>query len=182
MRFEEEIERHNQARIDLIEKSIEYPWHLLENRFEKSIDDEDNLIKSLNTIIESFLSNSISEDILMKAMAGVYSDTPENKKLGRVGQKYGSQGEEDKESSKQGGDKQKVTGVDFKHLERFNLNEDYVNSLIPHMTKNIDATKKFIQNLDKLADKLSEKKDNTSYNEAKNLRNLKVYLLHQMFK
>lgn len=140
-------------------------------------EESDNIIKSINILLESFIDDNIDESILCKAMSGVYSDTSENKKLGRVGQKYGSTKEEDEPKKKQN----KVTGVDFNYLSRFNLSEEYVNKLIPHMVKNMESTKKFIQNLDKLANKLSEQKGMQSFNEAKNLRNLKIYILNKMF-
>lgn len=138
-------------------------------------EEPENIIKSINILLESYIEDKIDDDVLCKAMSGVYSDTPENKKLGRVGQKYGSKQEE------KTGKESKVTGVDFEYLKRFNLNEEYVNKLIPHMLKNVESTKKFIQNLDKLANKLSEQKGTQAFNEAKNLRNLKIYMLNKMF-
>ena len=175
MRFEEELLLKQQERIDHINKSVETP---IEDYLEKGFESEDvDIIKSLNTLIESFIEERIDDSIFEKAMAGIYADTSENKKLGRVGQKYGSEGKQDDKKES----RDKVTGVDFEHLKRFNLTEEYVNKLIPHMLKNVDSTKKFIQNLDKLANKLGEQKGNQAYNEAKNLRNLKVYLLHKMF-
>ena len=39
------------------------------------------------------------EEILEKARSGIYKDTPENRKLGRVGQHYGSKKVEEKKTS-----------------------------------------------------------------------------------
>lgn len=55
---------------------------------------------------ETFLKGfSVSEDEIEKAKTGVYADTPENRKLNRVGQKYGVEKKDDKPAAKP---KQKV--------------------------------------------------------------------------
>ncbi len=57
------------------------------------------------------------EDILEKARSGIYKDTPENRKLGRVGQKYGSEkkaGEEKTEEKRISSEKEKKLLEDAK--------------------------------------------------------------------
>jgi len=68
MKFEEEIRKHQQEQIEHIEKSIDFSC-------DRAIYDE-----------------------IEKARSGVYSDTTENRKSGKVGQKYGS--EKKREESK----------------------------------------------------------------------------------
>ena len=55
------------------------------------------LVKTLNNIIEG-RRNNIS-DIFYKAEEGVYADTPTNRKLGRVGQRYDGKQEDKKVNS-----------------------------------------------------------------------------------
>src|SRR5690554_3881224 len=63
-----------------------------------------DIVKSQSEQVDS-LFKSISGDIhgydnIIKARAGIYQNTPENRKLGRVGQKYGGKGkDEDKKYS-----------------------------------------------------------------------------------
>lgn len=75
---------------------------------------EDDLTKSTMFIRPAQVIWDITEDgEILKARSGTYANTPENKKLGRIGQKYGSKkgGEEKKEtkSPNEGGE------VEHKH-------------------------------------------------------------------
>lgn len=54
--------------------------------------------------------NSVASGFsLQKARSGVYADTPENRSLNRVGQKYGNPGKEDEESDKRPAKKEDPT-------------------------------------------------------------------------
>lgn len=53
---------------------------------EKEENEEKSIVNTLFAAVEAGL---ISEDVFKKARAGVYKDTSENRKLGRVGRKYG---------------------------------------------------------------------------------------------
>lgn len=57
--------------------------------FEKA--EQNSLISQVQ---DDVLKGMSEEEILEKARAGKYTDTPENRKLGRVGQQYGSKKEE----------------------------------------------------------------------------------------
>lgn len=64
----------------------------------KSVDVTNDIKKSLEyinlqTIEKAFDKGLIEEDILEKARSGVYENTSENRKKGRVGQKYGGKSE-----------------------------------------------------------------------------------------
>ena len=59
----------------------------------------DNLILKHRQFVQSQICKSFNTDI-EKAKSGVYADTAENRKLGRVGQQYGSEKREDKRETK----------------------------------------------------------------------------------
>jgi len=54
-------------------------------------------LESKKTLQKAFDAGLISEEIFNKARSGVYKDIPENRKLGRVGQKYGDEKKTKKE-------------------------------------------------------------------------------------
>jgi hypothetical protein len=69
---------------------------------------QQNIHKSIYYVREKQVDWDVSEDgELMKARAGVYRDTAQNRKLGRVGQRFGkhSSMDEDKREKKDGGEK-----------------------------------------------------------------------------
>jgi ADP-ribose pyrophosphatase YjhB (NUDIX family) len=97
----------------------------------------DNIIKILYpekhkiiTIKKSFESGEISESVkdellksvIEKAKSGIYKITSENKKLGRVGQKYGDSKKEDKYKNIKDYAEQVIRGE--KHLERLSPEEE----------------------------------------------------------
>lgn len=78
---------------------------------------EDDLTKSTMFIRPAQVIWDVTEDgEILKARSGTYANTPENKKLGRVGQKYGSKngGEEKKEETKKTGDIHEHNGKKYK--------------------------------------------------------------------
>jgi len=61
--------------------------------------EQDILKHNLQKALSCELGYYVSIDELEKARAGIYKDTPENRKLGRAGQKYGTKKEKDVEIS-----------------------------------------------------------------------------------
>lgn len=61
-------------------------------KFEQQIlKSQQDQLNHINSMIDWSL-----DDLILKARSGVYANTPENRKLGRVGQKYGTKKEEEK--------------------------------------------------------------------------------------
>jgi len=72
-----------------IEK-YEMPFNMAENLIKILCPIKPEITKIEKAIEEGRLSKELGEELIEKARAGVYSNTPENRKLGRVGQKYGT--------------------------------------------------------------------------------------------
>lgn len=87
--------------IDLYRENIdefEFPFNMKENIKKLLLPKEEkpqDISKAVNMFIDGFISKEVLSDIV-KARSGVYENTYENRKLGRVGQKYGSKKVEDK--------------------------------------------------------------------------------------
>lgn len=60
-----------------------------------SFDSIGNLQNRRNSILKGFINNGLE-----KAKSGIYADTPQNRKLGRVGQKYGGKKQEEDDKGK----------------------------------------------------------------------------------
>lgn len=70
----------------------------------------EDMTKSIFYYRESQVEWDKTEDgTLMKARSGVYKDTPTNRRLKRVGQKYGSKKGEEPSASKESGEEKKIT-------------------------------------------------------------------------
>lgn len=87
--------------IDLYRENIdefEFPFNMKENIKKLLLPKEEkpqDISKAVNMFIDGFISKEVLSDIV-KARSGIYENTPENRKLGRVGQRYGSKKVEDK--------------------------------------------------------------------------------------
>jgi len=78
---------------------------VLKNVIEKSkiqkIEANKNLIqKSISAFHQGIISEASLKNIIEKARSGRYADTPENQRLKRVGQEYGTKGKEDDKNPK----------------------------------------------------------------------------------
>lgn len=92
--------------VDLHKEGIdefEFPFNMKENikklllpKREKPQD----ISKAVNMFIDGFISKEVLSDIV-KARSGVYQNTHENRKLGRVGQRYGGKKESEKKETKE---------------------------------------------------------------------------------
>jgi len=87
---------------DTVKKELETQKKELE-KYRKELKELEK--SELATLEKAFDSGLISEDIIQKARTGVYADNSVNRKLKRVGQKYGSDKKEEAPSS--GSDKKK---------------------------------------------------------------------------
>lgn len=87
--------------VDLYRENIdefEFPFNMKENIKKLLLPKEEkpqDISKAVNMFIDGFISKEVLSDIV-KARSGVYENTYENRKLGRVGQRYGSKKAEDK--------------------------------------------------------------------------------------
>ena len=78
-----------------------------------------------NRIASSFSNldeTAINEEAIKKARSGIYADTSENRKLGRVGMAYGRKKAEEKKKTSSGYDAQKL-----EHLSEDELHESAKN-------------------------------------------------------
>jgi len=99
--------------------------------FNKSIEIIDVISKSKDSLDKSIQHEKVilvTEDFIEKSKSGVYTDTPENRKLGRVGQKFGNEKTEKSEEEKKAEEKKK-----FKEIFDF-----HVNDLTKEITKLYD--------------------------------------------
>lgn len=64
---------------------------------------DEDIVKSLQVLEIAYQNGQISLDVLEKARTGVYADNAENRRLKRVGQKYGTKGEETSTPKEEGG-------------------------------------------------------------------------------
>lgn len=96
------IEKSQTEELDDIEKSLVDEFTVTAPNLNLVSVLNDDLTKSVVYVRPSQIDWDKDENgDLMKAKSGTYSDTPENRKLGRVGQKYGgSKGEEKKEGGR----------------------------------------------------------------------------------
>ena len=70
----------------------------------------EDMTKSIFYYRESQIEWDKTEDgTLMKARSGVYKDTPTNRRLKRVGKRYGSKKGEEPSASKESGEEKKIT-------------------------------------------------------------------------
>lgn len=91
-----------------------------------SFDDIGNLDQRRNSILKAFRIDNDFE----KARSGTYSDTAQNRRLNRVGQKYGTPGKDDEKKDRKSGSedaKGKGTkgGVDYSKMHNTELNAAY---------------------------------------------------------
>jgi ADP-ribose pyrophosphatase YjhB (NUDIX family) len=70
-------------------EDIEMPFNMKENLY-KVLGFEEKEVKIIKAVSSGQISKELGEGLIEKARSGVYKDTPENRKKGRVGQKYGS--------------------------------------------------------------------------------------------
>lgn len=110
---------------------------------QKSIQDK---IKEQENLIKSSYLTPI-EDEIRKSRAGIYENTPENQKLGRVGQKYGAE--------KKGNDRETMTNLEWGNTtEERNKNLDKYDSL-----KTDEEKQKFLKEIKAKHYKETEKKE-----------------------
>lgn len=96
------IEKSKVEELDELEKSALDEFKVNAGSLKKVIVVEDNLEKSIVFVRPQQVDWDKDENgEILKSRAGTYKDTPENRKLGRVGQKFGGK--------KDGGDKKKET-------------------------------------------------------------------------
>ena len=88
---------------------------LTKDEFEKAVVDNDLEVFTKGTDVAEFLEEgeiqkitvligeNNKEDYFIKARGGVYGDTPQNRKLGRVGQKFGGEKKEEEKPKKKEG-------------------------------------------------------------------------------
>ena len=74
---------------------------------------------------KAFDAGLISREVFEKARSGVYKDIPENRKLGRVGQHYGSKKAEEKKVGEKKAEEKKVSSSEEEKLLRDAKNEDW---------------------------------------------------------
>lgn len=92
--------------VDLHKEGIdefEFPFNMKENIKKLLLPKEErpqNISKAVNMFIDGFISKDVLSDIV-KARSGIYENTPENRKLGRVGQRYGGKKESEKKETKE---------------------------------------------------------------------------------
>src|SRR5690554_4709302 len=92
--------------VDLHKEGIdefEFPFNMKENIKKLLLPKEErpqNISKAVNMFIDGFISKEVLSDIV-KARSGVYQNTHENRKLGRVGQRYGGKKETEKKEDKE---------------------------------------------------------------------------------
>lgn len=125
------IEKSQTEELDDIEKSLVDEFTVTASNLNLVSVLNDDLTKSVMYVRPSQIDWDKDENgDLMKAKSGTYSDTPENRKLGRVGQKYGgSKGEEKKEEPKKTEEQvktdifNKLKTIQNKRLNRETLSE-----------------------------------------------------------
>lgn len=78
-------------------------------------------INSRRRTVEENIQKSFIDNDLEKARSGVYSDTPENRKLGRVGQQYGGK-KQPELKTKRSGEKKNVNSEKLTNDEKKEIN------------------------------------------------------------
>lgn len=107
-------------------------------KFEQQIlKSQQDQLNHVNSMIDWSL-----DDLILKARSGVYSNTPENRKLGRVGQKYGTKKEVEEKGGKDNKDvmvfnKDSEIVIEDGYYLRFQDNKNNQTSVHPYPTKDI---------------------------------------------
>lgn len=133
-------------------EDIEMPFNMKENLY-KVLGFEEKEVKIIKAVNSGQISRELGEELIEKARSGVYKDTPENRKLGRVGQKYGSKKEQK--------NKEEIVSS-FSYSKR-----DYIEAYPEDDSGSIEETiNKFISNL---TDKKSDRVGSQYYRTGKKI-------------